>query len=316
MAIQQRAARAAPPEVGSGLHESTSTGGAVDSVGTERNAPPRWAKLARSTELRVGFVALAVLLVAAAWGQLAPPYDPLVQDFAHRLQLPTLQHPFGTDQFGRDLLSRILAGTFPMLLVAGSSTALAVAVGIPVGLVCASAGPIGAVVSRALDGVQAFPSILLALVLAAVLEANVATLVLAIGLSFFPLVARVTEAIVDAQLPREYVQAARVVGQHPALILLRHVLPNGVSALLVQATTILALAMLNEAALSFLGLGPTSESPTWGRMLYDARAFLEVAPQTSLSPLLAIAAAVLACNLLGDGLRDVLDPTVAAQLLS
>jgi peptide/nickel transport system permease protein len=254
--------------------------------------------------------------VVAAWGQLSPPYDPLAQDFGHRFLTPTLQHPLGTDQFGRDLLSRMLAGAFPMLVVTGTSTLLAVGIGLPVGLACGAAGRAGAILSRALDGIQAFPSLLLALVLAAVLASGYPALIAAIGLSFFPLVARVTEALVQSQMPREYVVAARAIGQHPLLVLLRHVLPNGLSALLVQATTILALAMLNEAALSFLGLGPASGSPTWGRLLYDARPFLELAPHTAIPPLVAIAGSVLACNLLGDGLRDALDPTVSAQRLA
>jgi peptide/nickel transport system permease protein len=257
-----------------------------------------------------------LLLVASVWGQVAPPFDPLTQDFGHRFEPPGLRHPFGTDQFGRDVLSRLLAGTLPMVVVAGGSTLLATAIGIPVGLVCAGAGRAGMLVSRLLDGVQAFPSLLLALVWVAVLQPSYAALILAIGLSFCPLIARVTQAAVENELPREYVLAARAIGQRPFWILTRHVLPNGTSALLVQATTILALAMLNEAALSFLGLGPPSASPTWGRMLFDARAFLELAPHLTLAPLLAIAGAVLASNLLGDGLADALDPTISAQRLN
>ena len=266
--------------------------------------------------VRLGLAVLSLVLIATAWGQLAPPYDPLAQDFSRRLQLPTFAHLLGTDQFGRDVLSRILVGALSTCGVALGATLLAVGVGIAVGLLCSSGGRSGSIVSRLLDGIQAFPSILLALLLAAVLDASYVALIAAIGLSFFPLVARVTQAVVETQAPREYIQAARVIGVHPVRILLRHVLPNGTSALLVQATTILALALLNEAALSYLGLGPAGESTSWGRMLYDARQFLEIAPQTALAPLVAISGSVLACNILGDGLRDVLDPNIAAQRLS
>jgi peptide/nickel transport system permease protein len=256
---------------------------------------------------------LLAVAAAAVWGALAPPYDPLVQDFSLRLEGPSLAHPLGTDQFGRDVLSRLLVGAGPSLLVGTGSTALACALGIPVGAACAAGGRAGAGLSRLLDGVQAFPGLLLSLLLVAVVGPSYRTLILAIGVAFFPLLARVTEAVVATERGQEYALAARAVGLPPVRVLLHHVLPNGASALLVQATTVLALAILSEAALSFLGLGPALASPTWGRMLFDARATMELAPHTALAPLLAISLTVLAVNLLGDGLRDALDPVVASQ---
>jgi peptide/nickel transport system permease protein len=148
----------------------------------------------------------------------------------------------------------------------------------------------------------------LPLLLVTALGPSYGALILAITLSSFPLVARVTEAFVSREAVREYVLAARGIGQHPALIALRHILPNGVSALLVQASAVFAGAILSEAALSFLGLGPAISTPTWGRMLFDARQYMEVAPLNLLVPLVAICTVVLAANLLGDGLRDALDP--------
>lgn len=269
--------------------------------------------VALSPPLVGGAVTLLAVVIAAAWGRFAPPYDPLAQDFAARLRGPSLAHLLGTDQFGRDIASRLLVGAMPTVVVAGAATLFACLLGVPFGAACAAAGRAGKVLSRLLDGVQAFPGLLLALLLVAVLGANYGTLILAIGVAFFPLIARVTEATVASESAREYVEAARAIGLHPLRILVRHVLPNGASALLVQATTVLALAVLNEAALSFLGLGPSSTTPTWGRMLFDARATMELAPHTALAPLTAIALAVLGINLFGDGLRDRLDPAVAAQ---
>src|SRR5262249_48960832 len=145
--------------------------------------------------------------------------------------------------------------------------------------------------------------------------ANYRSLIIALGVAFFPLMARVTEAVVVTESVREYALAAEAMGQRRSRVLLRHVLPNGLLALLVQATTILALAILSEASLSFLGLGPDVTTPTWGRMLFDARATMELAPHTAIVPLLTISIAVLGANLLGDGLRDALDPVVASQRL-
>jgi peptide/nickel transport system permease protein len=157
--------------------------------------------------------------------------------------------------------------------------------------------------------------LLLALVLTAVQGPSYTILIVALGIAFFPLLARVTEAVIQAEATREYAWAARAIGQHPRTILLKHLLPNGSSALLVQAATVLALSILSEAALSFLGLGPSPSSPTWGRMLYDAQSTMELAPHTALAPLAAISLVTLGVNLLGDGLRDALDPAVSSQRL-
>ena len=254
-------------------------------------------------------------IVAALWGQLSPPDDPLAQDFAHILAGPSRAHLLGQDQFGRDVLSRLLAGAGPTLFVSSMSTLLACLLGIPYGAFCAVSGRWGLACSRLLDGIQAFPGILLALVLTAVLEPSYRTLIVALGISFFPIIARVTEAVVQSERTRDYALAAKTIGLSPSRVLLIHVLPNGASALLVQATTVLALGILSEAALSFLGLGPSPSSPTWGRMIYDAQSTMELAPHTALAPLATISLLVLGVNLLGDGLRDALDPTVSAQRL-
>lgn len=262
---------------------------------------------------RIGGFVLLLALAATIWGQMAPPYDPLVQDFASRLGGPSLAHPLGQDQYGRDVLSRLLAGAAPSLFVATTATALAVTVGVPLGAVCALGGWIGRAISRLTDGVQAFPALLLALILVTAVGSSYATVILSIGFSFVPLLARVSEAVVIAESRRDYTVAAQAIGMTQPRVFLRHVLPNAAGPLLVQATTVLALAILVEASLSFLGLGPSISSPTWGRMLFDARSTMELAPHTAIAPLMAVSGLVLAINLLGDGLRDSLDPVVSAQ---
>lgn len=227
------------------------------------------------------------------------------------MQPPTLAHILGTDRFGRDIFSRLLVGASSTVVVSAASTLLACAVGIPYGALCGGAGRLGRILSRVLDGVQAFPTLLLALLFVTVLGSRYEIMILAIGLSFFSLVARVAEGVVVTVSAREYVLAARAIGVPRSQILLRHILPNGASPLLVQATSVLALTILSEAALSYLGLGPSTLVPTWGRMLFDARETMELAPHTVLAPLVAISMFVIAINLLGDGLRDALDPAAS-----
>lgn len=259
-----------------------------------------------------GILLLFLLLIGAICGQVAPPYDPIAQDFSNRQRPPSLAHLLGTDQFGRDILSRLLAGAGPMLAISVGATALACLAGIAFGILSSTLGTGGKLLSRLLDGFQAFPSLLLSILLVVVVGATYSAVVIAIALAFFPLVARVTEAVIAIEGSRDYVQAAHALGMRRSRILVVHILPNGSSALLVQATTILSLAVLVEASLSFLGLGPQSMTPTWGRMVFDARATMELAPHTVLAPLAAISLYVIAVNVVGDGLRDALDPVVAA----
>lgn len=254
-----------------------------------------------------------IMLAGAIWGRFFPPYDPVAQDFSNRVQSPSATHLLGTDRFGRDILSRILAGSGPMFIVSAGATLLSLILGIPIGVVSSAAGRFGRVISRLLDAVQAFPGLILSLLLVILLGSTYGAIILAIGLAFFPLVARVTEAVVDSESAREYVQAAYSIGMSPIRVLIFYVLRNGTSTILVQATTIASLATLLEASLSFLGLGPQSITPTWGRMAFDARSTMELAPHTILAPILAISLVVISINLVGDALRDALDPSSPSQ---
>lgn len=258
----------------------------------------------------VSGVMVILVLFGSLWGYFAPPHDPVAQDFSKRLMPPDLINLFGTDRFGRDIFSRLLVGARPTILVSTASTLLACTIGIPYGVLCGGAGRLGKILSRILDGIQAFPTLLLTLLFVTVSGSRYEIIVVSIGLSFSPLVARVAEGIVTSEIGRDYVLAARAIGVSPFAILVRHILPNDASVLLVQATSVLALTILSEAALSYLGLGPSTLVPTWGRMLFDARETMELAPHTVLAPLIAISTLVISVNLLGDGLRDVLDPTL------
>lgn len=271
-----------------------------------------WYQLRTNPAFVFGAGVLTLMTIGAIWGQVAPPYDPVAQDFSNRLNPPSLTHFLGTDRFGRDIFSRLLAGASPMLLVAAGATLLASVLGTPIGIVSSAAGRYGMVISRLLDGFQAFPGLVLSLLLVIIFGASYGAIVLAAGLAFFPLMARVTEAVVDSESAREYVQAAEAMGMHRTWILLLHILPNGASALIVQATTIFSLSILVEASLSFLGLGPQTLTPTWGRIVFDARSTMEIAPHTILAPLAAISSLVISVNLLGDALRDALDPIVSS----
>lgn len=261
--------------------------------------------------LVVGAAALAMLIGAATWGWLAPPHDPLDQDFAARLLPPGGTHWLGTDHFGRDILARVLGGALVTLVVGTLSTLGACLLGIPLGITSAGSNALGAVIARGLDAVQALPFLILALVLVTVLGASSGALVVALALGYAPYVARVVEARMRREATRDYVLAARAIGQRPSIVVLRHVLPNAAPALLVQASEVFAGAILGEAALSYLGLGQGASASTWGRMLFDARPYMEQAPHTAIAPLLAICVAVLGANLFGEGLRDALDPFAA-----
>lgn len=260
------------------------------------------------TPVVIGVLVQLVLVAAALWGRVDAPFPPMAQDFAVRFAGPNGQHLLGTDHFGRDILSRLLTGAGLTLTVAVASTVAACLLGVPLGALAASSGVAGSLTARGLDVLQSFPTLVLALVLITVMGGSYAALVAAIAAGFFPYVARVAEAVFRTEASRDYVLAARALGRSSTGIVVRHILPNSVSAFFVQATEVYAAAILSEATLSFLGLGPAASSPTWGRMLFDARPYFELAPHTVLPPLVAIVTVVLGANLLGDGLRDALDP--------
>jgi peptide/nickel transport system permease protein len=252
----------------------------------------------------VGLLVLTIL-VGFAW----TPYDPIAIDLDHPLAAPSLAHWFGADEFGRDVLSRAMLGARISAAIAAGVVAASVSVGLLVGL---TAGFVGGWLDRALmianDTVLAFPGILLALALMAVLGPSYGSLVLALGLAYLPSIVRVVRAAVLSIREREFVEASRVAGDSRLYTMLRHVLPNALPPVVVLATSLFGWAILSESALSFLGVGVPPPAPTWGNMLSSARPYMERAAWLSVAPGLCIALTLLGVNLLGDALRDWLDP--------
>lgn len=266
----------------------------------------RMVRRRRVIALGVGIL-LLILVAAAAAGWLAP-YDPLALNIPERLRPPGRTHLFGTDDFGRDIFSRVLFGARLSLLVGVLVTVVAVSLGIVIGLITGSSPRTDRILMRIMDGVMAFPDILLAIALMATLGPSVRNVVIALGFVYTPRVARVVRASVLVIINQEYVEAARALGASRARILGRHILANSISPVIVQATFIAAYAMLGEAALSFLGVGVPPQVPTWGGIIAAGQVYLRQAAWISVFPGAAIILSVLALNLVGDGLRDFLDP--------
>lgn len=262
----------------------------------------------------VGAVLSALLLFSAALSLLWTPWPVTEIDVAHKLLPPTATHWLGTDALGRDIVSLLLAGSRASIQVGVIAVGLGLGVGVLLGLLAAMRGGwVEEFIMRAADFTFAFPAILSAIMLTAVYGAGIANAIVAIGIFNIPTFARVTRASAKAVLAREYVLAARACGKGPWRITLEHVLPNIAAALIVQATVQFAIAILAEAALSYLGLGTQPPQPSWGRMLAEAQSYLFQAPMQAVYPGVAIMAAVLGLNLLGDGLRDALDPKLKQQ---
>ena len=260
---------------------------------------------------RITGVGAALIFAAVAGASAAPlltPYDPVALNVPDRLLGPGRAHPFGTDEFGRDILSRTLYGARLSLLVGALVTLLATGAGIVVGLASGASPRADRVLMRIMDGIMAFPDVLLAIGLMASLGPSVRNVILSLGFVYTPRIARVVRAAVLVVVRQEYVEAARAVGASGARILARHVLINCASPVIVQATFITAYAMLGEAALSFLGVGVPPTIPTWGGIISAGQVYLRQAAWISIFPGMAIILSVLALNLLGDGLRDFLDP--------
>jgi peptide/nickel transport system permease protein len=256
----------------------------------------------------LGAAILLLVLTAAVAAPSLAPYDPLDIQPAERLKRPAQPHPFGTDEFGRDILSRVLYGARLSLLVGGLVTAAAVTVGTLIGLGAGSSPRADRVIMRIMDGVMAFPDILLAIALMAALGPSLRNVVIALAFVYTPRVARVVRASVLVVVNQDYVEAARAIGARRWRILARHVLANCVSPIIVQGTFVAAYAMLGEAALSFLGVGVPPETPTWGGIIAAGQLYLSQAWWISIFPGAAVILSVLALNLVGDGLRDFLDP--------
>ena len=261
-----------------------------------------------------GGVLVLMLLVTAALSVAWSPYPPGDIDVPHKLQLPSAAHWLGTDSLGRDIASQLLVGAQNSIVVGVVAVGIGLIAGVLLGaLASARGGWVDEAVMRAADFTFAFPALLSAIMLTAIYGPGLFTSIVAIGIFNIPVFARITRGAANAVWAREYVLAARAAGKGAWRITLDHVLPNIASVLIVQGTVSFATAILAEAALSYLGLGTQPPQPSWGRMLNEAQAQLFQAPQLAIYPGVAIALAVLGLNLMGDGLRDLLDPKLARK---
>jgi peptide/nickel transport system permease protein len=258
----------------------------------------------------------AILLVVAALSIAAPLFagDAITMRPAERLRPPSAVNWLGTDHLGRDVFARTVYGARVSLFVGLSVAVLSIGLGLTIGLLSGYFRKVDAVAMRLMDGLMAIPAILLAIALVALTRASVSVVIVAITIPEIPRVVRLVRAVVLSVREAPYVEAAIAGGTPSWKILLRHILPNTIAPLLVQATYICASAILIEAALSFLGAGTPPEIPTWGNMIAQSRLFLGRAPWTIFAPGIALALVVLAVNLLGDGLRDHLDPRLARRM--
>lgn len=279
--------------------------------GDAPRAPGGAARAGRHPGVRFGAATIAALAVAALFAPLLGAGDPTALDPIARLRGPGAESWFGTDMYGRDLYARTLHGARVSLIVGLCVTALSVAAGLLIGLVAGYLRAVDAVAMRVMDGVMAIPGILLAVAMIALAGASLATVVAAIAIPETPRVARLVRGVVLTIREEPYVEAAIVAGTRLPRLLARHVLPNTIAPLIVQGTYVCASAIITEALLSFLGAGIPPEIPTWGNIMAEGRALFQVAPWMVFFPGLFLALAVLAINVLGDGLRDTLDPRLA-----
>ena len=266
-------------------------------------------RLLRRRGAVVGMVVIAAFTLLALFAPLVSPYDPLATNWALVRKPASAAHWFGTDELGRDIFTRVVFGARASLMAGLVSVSIALTVGVPVGMVAGYRGGfLDSLISRITDAMLACPFLILAIALAAFLGPSLSNAMIAIGVTATPIFVRLTRAQVMNVKVEDYVEAARAIGNPPWRIALFHILPNILPALLVQATLSIAAAIIAEAALSFLGLGQQPPAPSWGSMLNSAQRFLTSAPWMAIWPGLAIFLTVLSFNLVGDGLRDALDP--------
>jgi peptide/nickel transport system permease protein len=276
---------------------------------TEPDARPAWRRPVPGGPLVCGAaLALAAMVAAGLLAGVVAPYSPTSVDARAVFQAPSLAHPFGTDRFGRDVLSRLIFGIRVSLGIAGASIGAALVAGATLGLLAGAGRGVDQVLGRLMDVFFAFPPILLAIGIAAVLGAGPGTAVVAIAVVYAPLYFRVVRGSVLAESAQSYVEAARALGLGRLAILARHILPNVVSPIVIQTAVCLSYGILIESALSYLGVGVQPPTPSWGAILNEGKEFLALAPWVSLFPGGFIMLAVLAFNVVGDGLRDSFDP--------
>jgi ABC-type dipeptide/oligopeptide/nickel transport system permease subunit len=292
-----------------GLTLSGTAPGAEPAVSAREGLRRWWSRFARN---RGAVFGLGVFLAVVLLSVLAPvisPYDPLAQGVGPALQGPSIAHWAGTDSFGRDMLSRIVYGARIALAVGLVSVLLAMVIGVALGLLAGYYGGLAdAVIMRVMDGLFAFPIIILAIAMMAIMGFGVTNVIIAVAVGFIAPFARVTRADVLAVKEEPYIEAARLAGVSNRAIILRHVLPNVTAPIIVQAALRVSGAIITESGLSFLGLGPPPPTPVWGSMIAEGRNFIVMAPHVSTIPGVALMITIVGLNLLGDGLRDTLDP--------
>ncbi|MCH2288811.1 MAG: ABC transporter permease [SAR324 cluster bacterium] len=262
----------------------------------------------------IGGGLLLIMVFLAVFAPLLFTSDPIQMNPVERLKTPSLIHWFGTDMFGRDIYSRTVYGSRISLVVGLVAAVLSVILGLFIGLVAGYIRFLDAILMRIMDGLMAIPGILLAIALVSLSGASLITVTIAITIPEIPRVVRLVRSIVLSVREEPYVEAAIAAGTRLPLILSRHVLPNTIPPLIVQATYVCASAMLTEAILSFLGAGTPPEVPSWGNIMAEGRLYFQIAPWIIFFPGITLAVTVLAVNVLGDGLRDTLDPRIAKQM--
>jgi peptide/nickel transport system permease protein len=281
----------------------------VEPPGTRGGLRRWWRRFARNRGAVFGLAVLVVIVLMSVFAPVMAPYDPLAQGVGPALQRPSLEHWAGTDSFGRDLMSRIIYGARIALVVGVVSVALAMLIGVSLGLAAGYYGGwLDIVVMRVMDGLFAFPIIILAIAMMAIMGFGVLNVIIAVAVGFIAPFARVTRADVLAVKEEPYVEAARLAGVSSPAVIIRHVLPNVMAPIIVQAALRVSGAIITESGLSFLGLGPPPPNPVWGSMIAEGRNFIVMAPHVSTFPGIALMLAIVGLNLLGDGLRDTLDP--------
>ena len=266
--------------------------------------------------LIIGAILSAIFAIAALVSFVWTPFDHAQISVANKLQIPTLTHWFGTDHFGRDIFSMIMVGARTSIAVAIVAVGLGILLGVPLGLIAAAkrGSLVDEIIMRGNDLIFAFPSLVIAILITAVFGPSATNAIIAIGIFNTPVFARVTRGAAISLWSREFLLAAQVAGKGKARISFEHILPNILNLLIVQGTIQFSLGILAEAGLSYVGLGAQPPTPSWGRMLAESQTMISFAPHLAIFPGLAIVLTVLGLNLMGDGLRDILDPRIRRQV--
>lgn len=266
-------------------------------------------RMKRSPLAMIGLVILVILVIVAVFADVIAPYGYDTVDLENQFAGPSAQHPFGQDEFGRDILSRVIYGSRISLKVGFISVGIALVIGCTIGAVTGYFGnKVDTILMRLIDVIQALPDTLLAIAIVAALGTGLGNLMIAVGIAAIPSYAKIVRSAVLSIVDMEYVEAARAGGSSDFRIIFKHILPNCLAPIIVQATLGVAYAILNAAGLSFIGLGLEPPTPEWGAMLSGGRAYIRSYPHLTIFPGLAIVITIFALNVLGDGLRDALDP--------